>query len=129
MDQSCNCFFLSVVYIDDSYFQSNDYEYCFSNVLNKQNFQISWIHNFPRQIQTHTNSHCVKSVLIRSYSCPYFSEFGLNTYRDLETSEAKVLHQSNGKYDNSIQFGGMGNFQPEFELYQVFMHNSYAKLI
>ena len=26
--------FLSVVYIDDSYFESDDYEYCFSNVLN-----------------------------------------------------------------------------------------------
>ena len=43
--------FLSVVYVDDSYLQGNDYDDCFSNFS-----LISWINSPPRQIQIHTNS-------------------------------------------------------------------------
>ena len=32
-------------------------------------------------VNKNSGSHCVKSVLIRSYSGPYFPAFGLNTER------------------------------------------------
>ena len=33
-------------------------------------------------------THCVKSVRIRSYSCPYFLSFGLNTDRHFSRSDS-----------------------------------------
>ena len=47
--------------------------------------------------------HCVKSIRIRSYSGPYFPEFGLNTER-YSISPYSVWMREN-EYQNNSEYG------------------------